>query len=130
MADATVTQGRREEPLPLAEKPASVSPRLRTFASRPLALLWAGIVVAIVIFLAFGTVRIGAGNWTGLRMSVRRIWGHFTRFLVDEGASTAIVAGVTAAAVASLLGAAVVLWLAFAVRDDRGEPSSDDAPGQ
>lgn len=130
MADATVSQGRRDDPLPLAKEPASVAPRLRTFASRPLAILWAGIVAAIVIFLAFGTVRIGAGNWIGLRMPVRRIWTHFTRFLLDEGASTAMIAGVTAAAIASLLGAAVILWLAFAVRDDRGEPASDDAPGQ
>ena len=131
MADATVTQGRREEPLPLSKEPAAVAaPRMRTLATRPLALLWSGIVIAIVLFLAFGTVRIGAGNWIGLRMPVRRIWGQFTRYLTEQGASAAMVAGVTAVAAVSLLGAAVVLWLAFAVEDARDDPPSHDVPGR
>jgi hypothetical protein len=92
--------------------------------------LWAGICFAIVVFLAFGTVRIGAGNWLGLRMSVRRVWSHYTRFLVEEGASAPTIAAVTAVAIASLLGAAVVLWLAFGVRDSPGNPPSDDVSGQ
>lgn len=131
MADATVTQGRREEPLPPTREPAAVAaPRMRTFAIRPPVVLWAGIVVAVAAFLVLGTVRIGAGNWIGARMPVRRIWGHFTRYLTEEGASTAIVAAVSAAAGAALLGAAVVLWLAFAVKDAPGEPPTDDVPGQ
>lgn len=128
MADATVSQGRREETLPRAAEAAPVAvPRVRAFAIRPLAWLWAGIVGVIGAFLVFGTVRIGAGNWTGLRMSVRRIWSHFVRFLAEQGASAAVITGVTVVAVAALIGSAAVLWLAFAVKDEAGEPLEDSA---
>ena len=128
MADATVTQGRREEPLPLAQEPVpAVAHRVTAILPRPLSLLWAGIVVAITAFLAFATVRIGAGNWIGLRMPVRRIWSRFTTFLVEESASGAMVLGVTAVAVVALLGSAVVLWLAFALRDLPDVPVLDDS---
>ena len=131
MADATVTQGRREEALPLAAEPArAVAPRVTVAMPRPLSLLWAGIVVAVIAFLAFGTVGIGAGNWIGLRMTVRRIWSRFTAFLIEEGASGAMVLGVTAAAAMALLGAAVLLWLAFSLKDLPGDPAPDDAREQ
>lgn len=128
MADATVTQVRREETLPLAQEPApAVGTRVSAVLPRPLSLLWAGIVIAIAVFLAFGTVRIGAGNLSGLRMPVRRIWSRFTTFLTEEGASAAMIFGVTAAAVLALIGAAVVLWLAFSLRDNPGDPAPDDS---
>ena len=109
----------------MAEDPVpAVSTRVSAVVPRPLSLLWAGIVVAIIAFLVLGTVRIGAGNWIGLRLPVRRIWARFTTYLVEEGASGAMVVGVAAAALLALLGSAVVLWLAFALRDhpDDREP--------
>ena len=131
MADATVTQGGRDEPLPLAkDSPPVVSSRLTAFLPRPLSLLWAGIVGATIAFLAFATVRIGAGNWIGLRLPVRRIWARFAGFLVEEGASGAVVFGVTAAAIVALLGSAVVLWMAFALKDGPTDPAADDIGGQ
>jgi hypothetical protein len=59
-----------------------------------------------------------------LRLPVRRIWARFTTYLVEEGASGAMVAGVATVALLALLGSAVVLWLAFALRDhpDDREP--------
>jgi hypothetical protein len=126
VADATVTQGRREESLPISEEPApTVGTRVRAVVPRPLLLLWAGIVVAIIVFLVFGTVRIAAGDWIGLRLPVRRIWARFTTYLVEEGATGAMVVGVTAVALLALLGSAVVLWLAFALRDH----PDDQIPG-
>jgi hypothetical protein len=60
-----------------------------------------------------------------LRLPVRRIWARFTTYLVEEGASGAMVVGVTAVALLALLGSAVVLWLAFALRDH----PDDQIPG-
>lgn len=117
--------------MPIALEPAPIAaPRWSPIVARPLVLLCGAIVVAIGVFLAFGSIRIGAGNWIGLRMPVRRIWAHFTRFLNDEGASAAMVFGVTAAALVTLLGAAVVLWLAFALKDDPGDSAVEDTAGQ
>ena len=106
----------------MAEEPApAAGTRVRMVVPRPLSLLWAAIVVAIIAFLVFGTVRIGAGTWIGLRLPVRRIWARFTTYLVEEGASEAMVAGVIAVALLALIGSAVVLWLAFALRDQPGD---------
>ena len=105
-------------------------PRLRAAIPNPKAFLWAGFVVGVAAFLAFGAVRIGAGNWTAWRMSVRLIWTRFTDYLVEQGASAGIVLGVTAAAVASLLGSAVVLWLSFSLKDARNESAPDDISEQ
>jgi len=131
VADATVTQGRREDALPLAKEPASIAaPRVAAVVSRPLALLWFGIVIAIGAFLAVGTVRIGAGNWAGMRMSVRRIWVHFSRFLTEQGASAVMVGAVTLAAAAALLGAAALLWLALSLKDHPSDPPVEDPAGK
>ena len=88
-------------------------------------ILWAGLVVATGGFLAFGTLRIGAGNWIGRRMPVLEIWSRFLDFLADHGASGMLIFIVTAAAVAALVIAAVALWLALALRDAPPEPAAD-----
>jgi hypothetical protein len=98
--------------------------------SRPLVVLWAGIVVAIAAFLAFGSVRIGAGNWIGLRLPVREVWSRFIDFLVGEVASPALVLVVSAVAAISLIGAGCVLWLAFSLKDAPREPAPDDTAGR
>lgn len=85
--------------------------------SRPLVILWVGMVAAIVVFVALGSLRIGAGNWIGRRMPIREIWSRFIGYLADEGASAMIVLGVTLAAAITLIGAAYALWLAFALKD-------------
>ncbi|MGH2614105.1 MAG: hypothetical protein ACRDJC_02600 [Thermomicrobiales bacterium] len=130
MADITVTGARRDEAPALSEEPATAGvARAMPALSRPLAVLWAGIVVAIAAFLAFGSVRIGAGNWAGLRMPVREIWTRFIDFLVGEGASPTLVILVTAAAAVTLAGAAGALWLAFSLKDAPSVSLPEDAAG-
>ncbi len=132
MADATVTRATRDDALTLAND-ATVEPPMRvgTFAApRALAIIWGGFAVALLGFLAFGTVRIGAGNWIGSRLPVREIWARFTGYLVDEGAGTMLVAAVTAAAVLAIAGAGLALWVAFGLEDAAPGPPPDDAGGQ
>jgi hypothetical protein len=131
VADLTVTGARREESPALREEPAiaPVAPAVPAL-SHLLAVLWAGIVVAVAGFLAFGSVRIGAGNWISLRMPVREIWSRFIDFLVGEGASTALVFVVTAAAAIALIGAAYLLWLAFSLKDAPSDSLPEDAAGR
>jgi hypothetical protein len=126
VADITVARAQREETRTLpAEAPAE--PVARSFPALPrlLMVLWAGSVLATVGFLAFGTLRIGAGNWIGRRMPVRVIWSRFLEFLTDLGASGLLIFLVAAAAVATLVIAAVALWLALGLRDVPLEPGAD-----
>ncbi len=126
MADITVARAQREETRTLpAEAPAE--PVARSFPALPrlLMVLWAGLVLAMVGFLAFGTLRVGAGNWIGRRMPVRVIWSRFLEFLTDLGASGPLIFLVAAAAVATLVFAAVALWLALGLRDVPPEPGAD-----
>ena len=88
-------------------------------------ILWAGSVLAILGFLAFGSFRIGAGNLIGRRMSVRVIWSRFLDFLTDLGASRPLIFFVTAAVIAALVLAAIALWLALGLRDAPPEPVAD-----
>jgi len=87
--------------------------------------LWAGSVLATVGFLVFGTLRIGAGNWIGGRMPIRLIWSRYLNFLTDLGASGPLIFLVAAAAVATLVIAAVALWLALGLHDAPSEPAAD-----
>ena len=126
MADITVARAQREETRTLpAEAPAQ--PVARSFPALPrlLMVLWAGSVLATVGFLAFGTLRIGAGNLIGRRMPVRVIWSRFLDFLTDRGASGPLIFIVAAAAGATLVFAGVALWLALGLRDAPPEPAAD-----
>ena len=126
MADITVGRAQREETRTLAAG-APAEPVARSFPalSRLLMVLWAGSVLATVGFLAFGTLRVGAGNWIGRRMPVRVIWSRFIEFLTDMGASGPLIFLVAAAAVATLIIAAVALWLALGLRNAPPEPAAD-----
>jgi hypothetical protein len=93
---------------------------------RALVLFWALMVAALLAYLAFGTVRLGAGNWIGRRMPLREVWTRFLEYLTNQGASPGIVLAVTAAAGLSLVGAGCVLWLAFGLRDSPSEQAVDD----
>ncbi len=126
MADITVARAQREETRTLpAEAPAE--PVARSFPALPrlLMVLWAGSVLATVGFLAFGTLRIGAGNWIGRRMPVRVIWSRFLEFLTDLGASGPLIFLVATAAIAALVLSAGALWLALGLRDAPREPVAD-----
>jgi hypothetical protein len=90
-----------------------------------LTILWAGSVLAILGFLAFGSLRIGAGNLIGRRTSVRVIWSRFIDFLTDMGAPGPLIFFVTAAAIAALVLSAIALWLALGLRDAPREPFAD-----
>ncbi|MCC2629657.1 MAG: hypothetical protein K0S14_3307 [Thermomicrobiales bacterium] len=126
MADVTVARAQREEMVRLpAEAPAGEVARLFPALPRSLIVLWAGLVVATGGFLVTGRLRIGAGNWIGRRMPAREIWSRFLDFLADHGASGPLIPIVTAAAIASLLIAALAFWLALALRDAPPESAAD-----
>ena len=121
-----VARAQREETRVLpAEAPAE--PAARSFPALPrlLMVLWAGSVLATVGFLVFGTLRIGAGNWIGRRMPIRLIWSRYLNFLTDLGASGPLIFLVAAAAVATLVIAAVALRLALGLHDAPSEPAAD-----
>lgn len=118
MADATVSRPRHEESLsaPVDRDDGIVAgaPPRRT---RPLLILWTALVVLLGAFLLIGSVRIGAGNWIGRRMSVPEIWSRFLDYLADQGASPAIVALVVITAAITVIGGAGLVLVAFGVRD-------------
>jgi hypothetical protein len=121
-----IAGAQREETRTLpAAAPAEPVARLFPALPRLLMVLWAGSVLATVGFLVFGTLRIGAGNWIGRRMPIRLIWSRFLGFLTDLGASGPLIFLVAAAAVASLVIAAVALWLALGLHNAPSEPAAD-----
>ena len=126
MADVTVARAQREEMLKSpAEAQDKAVARLFPTLPRSLMILWAGFVLATGGFLVTGTLTIGAGRWIGMRMPVRRIWSRFIEFLTDLGASEPLLLLVTAAAIATLIVAAVAFWLALALRDAAPESATD-----
>jgi hypothetical protein len=126
VADLTVTHAQREETRTQpAEAPAEPVARSLPPLPRLLMVLWAGSVLAMVGFLVFGTLRIGAGNWIGRRMPIRLIWSRFLDFLTNLGASGTLIFLVAAAAVATLIIAAVGLWLALGLQNAPPEPAAD-----
>ena len=126
MADVTVARAQREELRPLpAEAPATTAARPLPALPRSLMILWAGMVLATAGFLVTGRLRIGAGNWIGRRMPAREVWSRYVDFLTDHGASGALVFVVTAAAIATLVIAAIAFWLALALRDAPPESAAD-----
>jgi hypothetical protein len=126
VADVTVARARREEMLKLlAEVPAEKAARPFPALPRSLMILWAGLVLATAGFLVTGRLRIGAGNWIGRRLPAREIWSRFLDFLSEHGASGPLILIVTAAAVVTLVIAALALWLALALRDAPPESATD-----
>jgi hypothetical protein len=108
------------------EQPSRLIPPL----PRHLALLWLAFAIATAGFLAVGSIVVRAGDWIDQPLRVRDVWSRFLRYLVDQGASPALVVVVAAAATIALLGAAYALWLALALEDQQPVPASDDAPGR
>jgi hypothetical protein len=126
VADVSVARAQREEMLPLAaERPAKAAAWSFPVLPRSLMILWAGMVLVTGGFLLTGTIRIGAGNWIGRRMPVPEIWSRFLSFLTDLGASGPLILLVTAAAIISLLVAALAFWLALALRDTPSESAAE-----
>ena len=125
MADVSVARAQREEMVPLAaERPAKAAARSFPVLPCSLMILWAGMVLVTGGFLLTGTIRIGAGNWIGRRMPVHEIWSRFLS-LTDLGASGPLILLVTAAAIMSLLVAALAFWLALALRDTPPESAAE-----
>jgi hypothetical protein len=83
-------------------------------------------VMALLGFLALGSVRIGAGNWIGRRMPIRDIWSRFLEYLADQGASPVLVVAVTAALAVAAVATGFTLWLALALRDADSSFSADE----
>ena len=130
MAEVTAAGARRDDVL---ERPAE-APREGTASpfptlSRPLVALWIALVLGTIAFLAFGSLQIGAGNRIGRRMPVREVWSNFLAFLVEQGASAALVGAVVAAAAIALIAAGIALWLAFGLRDADSQLPNDESAG-
>lgn len=126
MADVIAPAAVREESIPRPED-AAVEVTAPASLPRALMLLWGTLVVGLVLYLGFGSVRVVAGNWIGRRMAIREIWSQFLGYLVDQGASPGIVVAVVIAAALSLVGCACVTWLAFALKDPPTGSPPDDA---
>jgi hypothetical protein len=126
VADVTVARTQREEMVTLTgEAPAQTVARSFPSLPRSLLILWAGLVLVTAGFLVIGRLRIGAGNWIGRRMPPRDIWSRFIDFLTDHGASGPLILLVSAAAIVTLLVAALAFWLALALRDVPPESATD-----
>jgi UPF0716 family protein affecting phage T7 exclusion len=126
VADVTVARAQREEMLTLpAEAPAEQGDRPFPALPRSLVILWAGLVLATGGFLVTGRLRIGAGRSIGRRMPAREVWSRFLDFLTEHGASASLILVVTTAAIATLIIAALALWLALALRDAPPESTAD-----
>jgi hypothetical protein len=130
VAEVTVARAQRDDVL---ERPSEASTEGGDSSfpplSRPLVLLWTAFVLGTVVFLAAGSLRIGAGNRIGRRMPVREIWSNFLAYLTEQGASAALVIAVVAAAAIALIGAGIALWLAFGLRDAYPPPPHDESAG-
>ena len=126
MAEVTIARPQREESVTLPEEaPPEAVPRSLPALPRSLKSLWAGLVLATAGFLVTGTLRIGAGNWIGRRITEREIWAKFVGFLTDHGASGPAILLVTVTAIMALVISAVALWLALALRDAAPESAAD-----
>ena len=122
MADVTVARPQRDDVLTgQAEAPKSAEAPSFPSLPWPLIVLWAGFVVGTLAFLLFGSLLIGAGNRLGRRVPVRQIWSQFLGYLVDHGATPAIVVAVSAAAGLAFIAAGIALWFAFSLKDQQPE---------
>ena len=120
MAEATAPGTHSDEAIVLSPETTihATSPALLQH-KRMLFVLWAAFALFIAGFLGFGMVRVGAGNWSGRRLSVVRIWQYFVDFLADKGANAPIIATVAIVALFAVLSTIYLLWLAFGLQDER-----------
>jgi hypothetical protein len=97
--------------------------------SGPLFAFWVALVLGTAAFLILGSLRIGAGSRINRRMPIREIWSRFLGYLTDQGASPALLIGVSAIAGVALITAAIALWLAFSLEDNHPAPPADESAG-
>ena len=71
---------------------------------------WLVFTVGLTWFIYAGSVRVGAGHWTGQRLRVQVIWSRFLGFLADHEANAVTVGLVVLMAVLTLLGSLALLW--------------------
>lgn len=95
---------------------------------RPLVLAagWLLFTVGLAWFIYAGSVRVGAGHWTGQRLRVRVIWSRFLDFLADQGANSLVAGLVILMAVLTLLGSLALLW--WALGNDDGDLETPVTP--
>jgi hypothetical protein len=130
VAEVTVSRAQRDDMLERpSEAPKEGVALSFPLLSRPLVLLWTGLVLGTVAFLALGSLRIGAGNRIGRRMPASEIWSNFLAYLAEQGASAALINAVVAAAAIALIAAGIALWLAFGLRDACPQPPHDESAG-
>jgi hypothetical protein len=130
VAEVTVSRAQRDDVLERpVEAPKEGVALSFPLLSRPLVLLWTGLVLGTVAFLALGSLRIGAGNRIGRRMPVREIWSNFLAYLAEQGASAVLINAVVAASAIALIAAGIALWLAFGLRDAYPQPPHDESAG-
>jgi hypothetical protein len=130
VANAAVPRARHEDgfELPAEAVHSATVPALPRQSWLPL-LLWAIFAALFFGFLFFGSVRVGAGNWTGRRMRITQIWSDFLGFLAGQGASVTVISVVVLMSAVALIGGAGLVWLALRLHDQPSdtlpEPSSD-----
>jgi hypothetical protein len=122
VANAAVPRARREDGFEIPDEAVrnAAIPALprKTWL---LALLWAIIAALLFGYLFFGSVRIGAGNWTGRRMRITQIWPSFVSFLEEQGASAPVISVVALMLAVALIGGIALVWLAMRLQNQQGE---------
>ena len=129
MAEATVPRTRRQESIAHAEKKRQRVSVPGNWRLRPdLLTIWVALVIGAGVFVRFGTVEIGAGNWLGRAFGVREIWSRFPAYLTIQGFSQNVITLIVAALGLACLGSAVLLWLSLALRNDSQDPQPHREP--
>jgi hypothetical protein len=128
VAEATVPRTRPQEPVSRAKVKPSRAVLPGDLRLRPnLLFIWIACLLGIGAFVGFGAVRIGAGHWIYSRLAVREIWSRFPGYLTNQGMSQNFISLIAAALVLAVLGAALLLWLALALRDEPPDTRDDTA---
>ena len=130
MAEVTVARAQRDDVL---ERPPEAVTKSLIWSipalSRSLVVLWIALILGTVAFLTLGSLRIGAGNRIGRRVSVHEIWSSFLAYLAEQGAPQPLVVAVVVAAGIAMIAAGVALWLAFGLRDVYPQSLNDESTG-
>lgn len=122
------TAGTARDDSRVAASAAPTVDRRAVAQRRPLvvAVTWLLFTIGLVWFIYAGAVRVGAGQWYGQRLRVRVIWSRFVDFLADKGATAIMVGLVGVAAIATLIGSLLLLWMVLRLRES--DPETTEPP--
>lgn len=127
MVETTVSSANEVGTDVTAEAMVAVQRRMRFSLPPSLVTLWFVLTALIVGFLVLGSVQVGAGNWTGQRIRVSRVWSNFLEYLAQQGASSLVQGLVAMVAILAVGGGCALIWVAMAVRDEVRPSDTEDA---